>query len=73
MWTPQTLNSGAKTSYGLGWQSMAGGKWGHGGAQQGCSTMLIIDPSQKKVVAVMANTSGAGAPVRRLAELALGW
>lgn len=68
MWSPQTLNSGASSSYGLGWQNLGKGRWGHGGAQQGCSTMLIIDPLNQKVVAVMANTGGVGTAVRRVAD-----
>ncbi len=69
MWRSQPLNSGASSSYGLGWQNLGKGRWGHGGAQQGCSTMLIIDPINQKVVSVMANTGGVSAAVRRVADL----
>lgn len=68
MWSPQSLNSGSYSSYGLGWQNLGKGRWGHGGSQQGCSTMLMIDPVNQKVVAVMANTSGVGTAVRRVAD-----
>lgn len=71
MWTRQTLNNGRLTSYGLGWSAMSEGRWGHGGSQQGCSTMMICDPAAKKAIVVMANTSGVGPAVKRLAELAL--
>ncbi len=73
MWTKQFLNSGRLTTYGLGWAAMADGKWGHGGSQQGCSTLMICDPAAKKAVVVMANTSGVGPAVKRLADLALSW
>lgn len=73
MWTRQSLNNDRLTAYGLGWSAMSNGKWGHSGSQQGCSTLMICDPSAKKAVVVMANTSGVGPAVKRLADLALSW
>lgn len=73
LWTRQTLNNGRQTSYGLGWAAMADGRWGHSGSQQGCSTLMVCDPAAKKAVVVLANTSGAGPAVKRLADLALAW
>ena len=70
MWTPQRLNSGAPTEYGLGWRigALDGGKrWvGHSGGQQGVSTMLMMAPEDGAAVAVMCNLE-TGAP-RRIAE-----
>jgi CubicO group peptidase (beta-lactamase class C family) len=68
MWTSQVLHSGRISAYGLGWQKRPNGFWGHGGSQQGCTTLLLVDPVRKKVVAVMANTEDAGAAVGRVAS-----
>lgn len=49
--------------YALGWflYSQSGERrdiFGHGGAQRGCSSQLMIIPKKKIVIAVLANTSG---------------
>ncbi len=67
MWTAQDLLDGTKTSYGLGWAIGKDGTRSHNGGQQGCSTSLIVDPSSKTTVVVLANTSGVGNAVSALA------
>lgn len=57
MWTPDP--NGPNKSYALGWALPSPGVLGHGGAQQGCRTMLVIHPQSKTVVVVMSNV-GAG-------------
>jgi hypothetical protein len=51
--------------YGLGWQmgttdNVAG--VGHGGSQQGTSTMMLIAPDARAGVVVLTNSDAAGAP-----------
>ena len=66
LWTPQRLNSGAPTSYGMGWQigrttlgddNSATPMIGHGGAVLGGGASLMIFPEEDMVVATMTNTS----------------
>jgi CubicO group peptidase (beta-lactamase class C family)/D-alanyl-D-alanine dipeptidase len=57
-WTKQKLNDGTQTKYGLGWSIGAlDGKRtiGHGGAQAGTATQLLLLPDQRIAVAVMSN------------------
>lgn len=69
MWTDQKLPDGMLTGYGLGWSIVRESPKlvGHGGGQAGATTMLLIDPDQGNVVAVLCNMEGA-ARVRPLAE-----
>jgi CubicO group peptidase (beta-lactamase class C family) len=70
MLEPQQLRNGKETDYGLGWAIMGDRQKrliGHSGGQQGVSTMLLMDPTQGNIVAVMANLEGA-----RVEELSVG-
>jgi len=65
MWTPQIPSDGlGRMVYGLGWQ---GGTTegvadvGHGGLQQGASTMILIAPDMQAGVVVLVNSDAAGA------------
>ena len=66
MWTPQMPSDGlGRMVYGLGWQmgttdNVAG--VGHGGSQQGTSTMMLIAPDARAGVVVLTNSDAAGAP-----------
>lgn len=63
MWSPTKLNDGSTSDYGLGWRvNTKNGVVSHSGSQQGCNTALILDPARKRVVCVMMNTQGGGAP-----------
>lgn len=63
MWTPLKLADGSTRDYGLGWRlAPARGVVRHSGSQQGCNTELLLDPARRRVVAVMMNTQGGGAP-----------
>lgn len=65
MFTPQKLRSGEQTRYGLGWSvGRTKGRRivGHGGGQQGVSTMLRMLPRQGVVVALMSNLEQANLP-----------
>jgi CubicO group peptidase (beta-lactamase class C family) len=65
MWTPQMPSDGlGRMVYGLGWQAgtTAGvGDVGHGGSQQGASTMILIAPDARAGVVVLINSDAAGA------------
>lgn len=60
MWTPQTLNDGKKTTYGLG--VVVGGQgqelkiW-HNGAQDETKTQMDLYPASKRGVIVMSNSA----------------
>ncbi len=61
MCTPQKTRDGKSTPYGLGWQVFERGaqRWvGHGGAQQGVRTLLLMRPERGFAVALMANLEG---------------
>lgn len=66
MWVPQMPSDGlGRMVYGLGWQmgttdNVAG--VGHGGSQQGTSTMMLIAPDARAGVVVLTNSDAAGAP-----------
>ena len=66
MWTPQMPSDGlGRMVYGLGWQigttdNVAG--VGHGGSQQGTSTMMLIAPDARAGVVVLTNSDAVGAP-----------
>lgn len=63
LWSPTRLNDGSKSNYGLGWSlDPESGLVSHTGSQQGCHCALLIDPQRRRVVAVMSNTLGGGAP-----------
>ena len=70
MWTPQMPSDGrGRMVYGLGWQggtTEGVGDVGHGGTQQGTSTMMLIAPDARAGVVVLTNSDAAGA-----SELAL--
>jgi CubicO group peptidase (beta-lactamase class C family) len=63
MWTPVTLNSGKKTTYGFGWgiQKTREGKRliEHGGAWQGFSTHISRYPDDGITVVALCNMQGA--------------
>ncbi len=72
MWTPQRLSNGEATGYGLGWNiaEVDGVKVvQHSGGQQGANTHLLLVPSRRLAIAVMANLEGAGAPAIATAML----
>lgn len=61
MFTPRKTSGGKPTPYGLGWQIFErdGAVWvGHGGAQQGVRTLLLMRPADGFAVALMANLEG---------------
>lgn len=61
MFTSQKTRDGKLTQYGLGWKLFESGgkKWaGHGGAQPGFSTMLLVLPGESVAVVLMANLEG---------------
>jgi serine beta-lactamase-like protein LACTB, mitochondrial len=78
MWTPQMPSDGlGRMAYGLGWQfgAMEGVKdVGHGGSQQGTSTMILIAPDARAGVVVLTNSDGTDAAglATRLLRIALG-
>jgi len=58
MWTPQKPSDGSKDDYALGWgiRSTSGVmRVGHSGAQQGCSTSIILAPDKGAGVVVLIN------------------
>lgn len=62
MWTAQKLNSGAATSYGLGFGvAMTGGRLhvSHGGAQEKTRTLMDLYPSEEAGIVVMCNSEFA--------------
>jgi CubicO group peptidase (beta-lactamase class C family) len=61
MWTEQRTVSDSGTGYGLGWgidDRACRGCVGHGGGQQGTSTIVLIDPERESGVVVLANMDG---------------
>lgn len=62
--TPQTLNDGTFTTYGMGFASGKDSKqnswFGHSGGSVGGTTDMVIYPEKKIVVVVLTNLSGAG-------------
>lgn len=78
MWTPQLPSDGlGRMVYGFGW---GGGttdgvrEMGHGGSQQGTSTMILIAPDARAGVVVLTNSDAAGASelASKLLRTALG-
>jgi CubicO group peptidase (beta-lactamase class C family)/D-alanyl-D-alanine dipeptidase len=72
-WTRQTLKDGTKTKYGLGWAigELDGAPTiGHGGAQAGTATYLLLLPEQRIAVAAMCNLQGVsvGGLVQKVAK-----
>lgn len=65
MWTPQMPSDGlGRMVYGLGWQAGTTEgveDVGHGGSQQGTSTMMLIAPDARAGVVVLINSDAAGA------------
>lgn len=78
MWTPQMPSDGlGRMVYGLGWQAgttRGVADVGHGGSQQGASTMMLIAPDARAGVVVLINSDAAGASelASQLLEIALG-
>lgn len=78
MWTPQMPPDGlGRMVYGLGWQAgttQGFGDVGHGGSQQGTSTMILIAPDARAGVVVLINSDAAGASelASQLLEIVLG-
>lgn len=63
MWTPQKLQSGKSTGYGMGWSvDQTGSRLvvSHGGGQQGASTYLLLVPSKRIAIAVLSNLENSG-------------
>ena len=61
MWTRTKLADGSLTGYGLGWGvSTKGERLSHTGSQQGASSALLVLREEGIVIAVLANTQGAG-------------
>lgn len=76
MFTQQKTSGGRLTPYGLGWQiqELDGKKWvGHGGAQQGVRTLLLMLPEENFAVMLMANLEGVELRplAMRIAEIVL--
>jgi serine beta-lactamase-like protein LACTB, mitochondrial len=65
MWTPQLPSDGrGRMVYGLGWEAGTTGGMGdvgHGGSQQGTSTMILLAPGARAGVVVLINSDAAGA------------
>lgn len=61
MWTPITTAAGKPVRYGMGFTLFRGKKRrvGHGGAQPRVRTLLVIQPDDGVVVAVMSNLEGS--------------
>jgi len=78
MWTAQMPSDGlGRMAYGLGWQlGVTDGvkDVGHGGSQQGTSTMMLIAPDARAGVVVLTNSDnvGASALASRLLRIVLG-
>ncbi len=78
MWTPQMPSDGlGRMVYGLGWQAGTThgvGDVGHGGSQQGTSTMMLIAPEARAGVVVLINSDAAGSSelAAQLLEIVLG-
>ena len=71
--TPQRLNDGSETTYGIGWvsgrQEDGDQTMGHSGGSVGGTTLLLIIPEHDLVVAGVVNISGsAGEIVQRVAR-----
>ncbi|MTI87780.1 MAG: beta-lactamase family protein [Balneolaceae bacterium] len=60
---PLSTNDGESTNYGIGWRTMTGpdgSRWlGHSGGSVGGSTMFIIHPEKKVIIAFAINRSNA--------------
>ncbi|MCL4794236.1 MAG: beta-lactamase family protein [Bryobacteraceae bacterium] len=64
MWAPGKLRDGKPTYYGLGWNVQnENGVFvaQHSGGQQGTTTHVLLIPSSRTAIAVLANLEGAGA------------
>lgn len=65
MWTPQMPSDGlGRMVYGLGWEAgttRGVHDVGHGGSQQGTSTMILIAPEAQAGVVVLINSDAVGA------------
>ena len=78
MWTPQMPSDGlGRMVYGLGWDAGTTGgvgDVGHGGSQQGTSTMILIAPDARAGVVVLINSDAPGASefASQLLEIVLG-
>src|SRR5258708_4852491 len=78
MWTPQMPSDGlGRMVYGLGWQggtTHGVGDVGHGGSQQGTSTMMLVAPGARAGVVGLINFDAAGASqlASQLLEIVLG-
>ncbi|PIE25025.1 MAG: penicillin-binding protein [Planctomycetota bacterium] len=60
MWTAQTLKSGKRTKYGLGFSvAKEKGQVGHAGAQEKTRSYLLVDPEGGFGVAIMTNSEYA--------------
>ncbi len=58
MWAAQTTSTGSSTGYGLGWGILSDHgelALAHTGSQQGASATLLLIPSRRFAVAIMAN------------------
>ncbi|HUF25829.1 MAG TPA: serine hydrolase domain-containing protein [Gemmatimonadaceae bacterium] len=72
--TSQRTSAGRETGYGIGWSvgrdSLGRRTIGHSGGAMGGSTYLLVLPEQRVVVALLANTSGAGTSARVAGQIA---
>lgn len=63
MTTPQTLNNGKKTNYGMGWainEDKKGRPWiGHSGGSVGGTTMFLVYPQYNLTIVTLVNQSSA--------------
>lgn len=61
--TPQRLDSGEETGYGIGWMSgpdLTGRRTvGHGGGSVGGTTAFVVFPEESMVIAITSNLTGA--------------
>lgn len=61
LFTPQKISGGKSTGYGLGWRKYEGnndGEWyGHSGGSIGGTSIFILSPKEKIVVAIFTNLS----------------
>jgi serine beta-lactamase-like protein LACTB len=62
MWAPQKLADGSTSEYALGWgtgKELGELDVGHGGGQQGTSTLFMILPQRETGIVVLTNMDGA--------------
>ncbi len=73
MWSKTKLTNGNQSDYGLGFRVGDNGVVEHGGAQQGCRSLLYIDSKTKVVVVFMTNSGNSLNPRPLAVKLASLW